>query len=106
MPSSVDEWSDQHWDRAFSRQTSQTDTVKLLVTFALGISTTAVATALQVAPQNGLDLAASVTLGAGFVFTVAIFLLDRLKWPSRRKVLLLQQDEGWTDVQLLSYLRK
>jgi hypothetical protein len=105
MPLSVDEWSDQYWDRVFARQSSQVDTVKLVVTFSLAISSTMVATALQVTPPQGkLDLAASVVLGAGFLLTIAVILMDRLKWPSRRKLLQKQTDNGWTDHQLLTYI--
>jgi len=81
------------------------DTVKLLVTFALGFAATIVATALQVEPQNGWDVAATVFLGLAFILAVAAILLDRLRWPNRRKVLEKQADEGWTDAQLLAYLR-
>ena len=106
MPTSLDEWSDQHWDRAFARQTAQADNVKLLVTFALALSGTMVATALQVPLQNGLDLAASIVLGLGFLLTIAVIFLDRLKWPNRRKILQTQTDEGWTDTQLLDYITR
>jgi hypothetical protein len=105
VPGSVDEWSDQHWDRSFARHSAQVDTVKLLVTFALGIAATLVATALQVGPASGLDLAASILLGAAFLLALAAIVLDRLKWPSRRKALEKQTDEGWTDGELLVYLR-
>jgi hypothetical protein len=106
VPSSVDEWSDQHWDRAFARQTSQADTVKLVVTFALAISSTMVATALQVKPPQGkLDLWASIVLGVGFLLTIAVILLDRLKWPSREKALTEQIVRHWSDADLLDYIR-
>jgi hypothetical protein len=105
VPASLDEWSDQHWDRTFLRQSAQVDSAKLLVTFALAFSGTLVATALQVAPQGRLDLAASLVVGVGFLLTVTVILLDRLKWPSRRKMLDRQADLGWTDAQLLAYIR-
>lgn len=105
MPASVDEWSDQTWDRAFARQAAQADNVKLLATFALALAGTMVATALQVMPQGRLDLAAAIVLGGAFLLTVAVILLDRLKWPSRRKALQRQTDNGWTDPQLLAYIR-
>jgi hypothetical protein len=105
MPASINEWSDQHWDRAFARQTSQADSAKLLATFALALAGTLVGTTLQVSPQNGLDLAASITLGVGFLLTVAVIVMDRLRWPSRQKLLQKQVDEGWTDAKLLEYIR-
>ena len=105
MPTSVDEWSDQHWDRSFNRQTSQVETVKLLVTFSLGIAAALVATALQVTPQNGWDTAAIVMLAIAFLLTLLSIGLDRLKWPSRRAALDEQADKGWTNDQLLVYLR-
>jgi hypothetical protein len=101
----MDEWSDQHWDRSFARQTSQVETVKLLVTFSLGIAGALVATGLQVIPQNGWDKAAVVFLAIAFLLTLVAIGLDRLKWPNRRAALDKQADEGWSEVQLLTYLR-
>lgn len=105
MPQSIEEWSDQHWDRSFARQTSQVETVKLLVTFSLGIAAALVATALQVTPQNGWDTAAVVLLSTAFTATLITIGLDRLKWPSRQQAMNKQTDEGWADLQLLTYVR-
>jgi hypothetical protein len=105
VPESIDQWSDQHWDRSFARQTSQVETVKLLVTFSLGIAGTMVATALQVSPPNAWDLAALVLLAVAFLLTLVSIGLDRLKWPSRRAALDKQADEGWDEAELLVYLR-
>jgi hypothetical protein len=104
MPQSIDEWSDQYWDRAFSRHTAQVETVKLVVTFSLAVAATLVASALQVAPATGWDIAASIVLGLAFISTLVTIQLDRLKWPTRREVLQKREDEGWTEVELLLYL--
>lgn len=104
VPSSVDEWSDQHWDRSYSRQSSQADTVKLVTTFALAVAATLVATALQVSPQGLIDLWSSICLGLSFLGVIAVIIFDRLQWPSRSKVLQHQADHGLSDTQLLNYL--
>jgi hypothetical protein len=104
VPASVDEWSDQHWDRSFARQTAQVDSIKLLVTFSLGFAATIVATALQVDPVTGWDKAATAVLAAAFLLTILAIYLDQLQWPDRRKVLEKQTDERWTDDRLLEYL--
>src|SRR5829696_7131621 len=106
MPETVDEWSDQHWDRAFARQSAQADNIKLVTTFALALAGTMVATTLQVDPQNQLDVWASIILGVGFLLTHTVIFMDRLKWVSHRKVLQKQIDKGWSDARLLEYIRK
>ncbi|MCZ2807606.1 hypothetical protein O2W18_21075 [Modestobacter sp. VKM Ac-2983] len=104
MPASFDAWSDQHWDRSFARHTAQVETIKLLVTFTLGIAGTLVATALQVEPQNGWDKSAVAMLAIAFVLTLCAVGLDRLKWPDRQTALDLQTTNTWTEAQLLRYL--
>jgi hypothetical protein len=66
MPQNIDEWSDLYWDRAFGRQTTQVETVKLVVTFSLAFAPTLVAGALQVDPWIGLDTAADKHPGRQF----------------------------------------
>src|SRR4051812_38221357 len=106
MPQSIDEWSDQHWDRAFARQTAQVDTAKLIVTFSLLVAATFVATALLGPPTNGLDVAASIVILLAFVVTGLILVwLDRLQWPNREDLLNRQQRVGWDDNALLAYIR-
>jgi hypothetical protein len=105
MPQSVDEWSDFYWDRSFVRQSSQVETAKLVVTFSLAVAGSLIASALQSAPINGLDIAASIVLGAAFTATIVTILLDRLKWPERQKLLDRQQQMSWDDLALLDYIR-
>lgn len=105
MPESVDQWSDQHWDRSFARQTAQVETVKLLVTFSVGVSAALAAAALQVKGRTAWNVAAIVLLGVAFALTLLTIGLDRLKWPNRRAALDRQSDLGWTEAQLLVYVR-
>jgi heme/copper-type cytochrome/quinol oxidase subunit 4 len=80
----IREWLSQNFDHTMSRQRSQADTAKLLVTFALGIAATLVATALQVGDPNGWDLTATIILGVAFIFALLVIVLDRVKEPNRR----------------------
>ena len=81
----VRDWLSQNFDHTMARQRSQADTAKLLVTFALGIAATLVATALQVGDvPNRLDLWATFVLGAAFLVALLVILLDRVQEPDRR----------------------
>lgn len=106
MPQSMDEWSDQYWDRALARQTAQVDAVKLVVTFSLAVAATLVASALQAPPSTDWDTAAAILLGLAFAATLVSVMLDRLKVPRRQAVLQKQQDETWSDIELLLYVQR
>lgn len=76
MPEPVEQWFDVHTDRVLNRQTSQLETIKLLVTFSLGIAAALVATALQVDPLREVDYAACWVLAVAFLLTIAVILND------------------------------
>ncbi len=105
MPAPLDDWLDQHWDRAFAHHSAQVATVKLLVTFSLGISATIVATALQVDPNGWLDTMAIIILGAAFAAAIAAIVLDRMKLVDRKVVLAEKQAKGWDDPTFFASLR-
>lgn len=107
MPTSLDEWTDSHWERVFSRQSAQADAAKLVTTFTAAIASTLVATALQVGERsNRLDFWACIVLGAAFLATLGVIYLDRLYWPSRYKILAKKDSNlGWSDNQLMAYIK-
>lgn len=106
MPSSFDEWSDQHWDRSFARHSAQADAAKLVVTFSTGISGALVGTALQVTPQNNFDLAASIILGCSFIIALVTVFLDRLEWLDRPKLEAMKSAPlNWSEALLLPYIQ-
>jgi len=98
------DWLQQNSDRVLARQRAQVDTAKILVSITLAVAATIVATALQVRATAELTLAACWILAAGFVATVPVVMLDRLKEPDR----LYAQDRAhrgkWSDDQLLDVL--
>lgn len=79
MSERVDDWLEQHAQRAIARQRAQVDTAKLLTTFAAAVAATIVGTALQVGDlPTVLDYTATFALGAAFLLAVSVILLDRL----------------------------
>jgi hypothetical protein len=103
---SLDEWLQQNSDRVLARQRAHVDTAKVLVSITLAVAATMVATALQVEPVKGMDVAAGGVLAGSFVATVGVILLDRLKEPNRHLAQDKAQRGKWSDEQLLGYLRE
>lgn len=100
----VKEWRVRQTEQALDRQRSQVETAKLLVTFALAVGATLVATALQVGRPTALDVWATVALAAAFLGVVAVIVLDRLKEPNPDYVDAQAAVNGWNDVQRLAAL--
>ena len=107
MPENFDAWSDQHWDRVLAQQTTQLETVKLLVTFTAGLAGTLVATALQVPGGLELDRWACVVLAGAAAATIAVIALDSSRTPNRDDLVDLKNQHQWTDTDphLLIHLR-
>jgi hypothetical protein len=105
VPPALDEWYIRQSERVLTRQTSQVETVKLVVTFSLAIATTLVATGLQVDPVTGADIAACGLLAASFLGTVWAIGLDNLQEPDASRAEALRMQHGLTDDQFLATLR-
>ena len=101
----VASWQQQNADMVLARQRAQVDTSKLVVTFTLAIAATLDATALQVTGQRSLDIAATVALGAGFVATLIVIGLDRLKEPDRLWALARARRKKFSDAQLVELMQ-
>src|SRR4051794_7244100 len=105
MPASIDEWLDQHWERALAEQTSLADTSRLVTTFVLAIAASLVGNALQASPQRCLTLWASIALGAAFITGLGVFMIDRPKGVDHQRVFETAKEEGWYDDEVLHYIR-
>ncbi|MBN9795647.1 hypothetical protein DMP17_44840 [Pseudonocardia sp. TMWB2A] len=70
-----------HAERIATRQRSQVDTAKVVVTFAQAIAATLVGTGLQVTPNLWPDAVATVLLGFGFLLALVTVFADRLIEP-------------------------
>ena len=82
------------------------DTAKLLATFSAGIAATIVGTALQVGDKpRGLDVAASIVLGASFLAVLAVVLLDRIGEADTGETLQLAKVHSWKEEKLVEELR-
>ncbi|MGH3585525.1 MAG: hypothetical protein ACRDQ0_04295 [Pseudonocardia sp.] len=101
----LDDWYRRNSERVLAHQRSQVDTAKILVTFTLAVAATLVATALQVEAPNGLDIAASVVLGIGFLVTIAVIFLDRIAEPNRSRAEKKARQRNLSDDQLLELLQ-
>lgn len=101
----VRDWYDEHAGRADARRRAQADTSKLVVTFALAIAATLVATGLQVDPRGHLDTIGVVLLGLAFLFGLAVISLDRMKELDVDAVDRQASAESWNDEQRLHALR-
>ena len=103
----VQSWYGQQYDRVLGRQRAQADTAKLLVTFALAVAATLVATALQVTSSpvsSVLDVAAVLILALGFAMAVNVVFLDDLEEPDPTFAEQQAVAHGWTDIQKLAVL--
>lgn len=104
--SGLEAWESQYADRAASRQRSQADTAKLIVTFATGIAATLVATALQVAPKSDAWCAwSAVLLGVAAALALLTVGADRLTEVDYDQIYERSNAESWTDDKLVSTLR-
>jgi hypothetical protein len=93
-------------ERMLVRQQAQADTAKLLVTFAAGIASALVASALQVGPTSSLDIAATATLGVALLAAIAVLALDRLVETDRDSIMGLAFAGGWSQERLQDELRR
>jgi hypothetical protein len=105
MLPALDEWYTRQSERVLSRQTTQVETVKLVVTFSLAIAATLVATALQVEPVTGADLASCTLLAVSFFYTVWTIGLDNLQEPDPTRAEALRVQHSLTEDQFLARVR-
>jgi hypothetical protein len=100
------DWLQAQADRSLDRQRAQADTAKLVSTFVAAIAASLVATALQVGPPGGLDIAATCLLALAVLSTICVVLFDRLTEPNHRLVLERAAINQWDDEKLVKELRE
>ncbi|GIF45082.1 hypothetical protein Axi01nite_93930 [Actinoplanes xinjiangensis] len=105
MPETPAEWLESQADRTFARQRAEVDTAKLVATFSTGVTTTLVATSLQVGEPNGWDLTGVILLAAAVLAVFYLILLDRITESDQNQLLEISKLNGWTDAQLVNELR-
>lgn len=101
----ISTWFEQHYEREGARQRSQIETAKLIVTFALAVAATLVATALQVDPRGTLDVIAVVILGLAFLAALGTIMADRTASADPTAIETEGTRLGWDSTQLLAAYR-
>ncbi len=102
------EWLEGQTERIVSRQRARADNAKLVVTFAVGVGASLLASALQTGTPSGWDRAATVFLTITFLLTSAVMLADRLEEPDHHAILQdgLTATPRWTDERIIYELRR
>jgi hypothetical protein len=104
VPDTVQDWLNHNAERQMDRTASESENIKLLVTFALAVSVTMVATGLQVGSVTALDVLGLCLLAAGFLATILVVILDNRQEPNPKHAQERAKGEGWSESQQLCYI--